>query len=75
MNSKQEEEQERNPVKKFFHYQSVSIPFDIPTNPNDGTFHYEVPFGPPVINKPPTEQELEQQRRKENELFFEMEVD
>jgi hypothetical protein len=61
-----------NPVKKMFHYQSVSIPFDIPTNPNEGTFQYEVPFGPPVINKPA---ELEQQRRNENELFFEMEME
>lgn len=65
---------EENPAKKFFHYQSVSIPFDIPTNPNEGTFRYEVPFGPPVINKPPTEQELEQHRRQENGEFFEMEM-
>lgn len=61
-------------TKKFFHYESVSIPFDFPTDPREAPYQYEVPFGPPVIKKPPTEQELEQHRRQENGEFFEMEV-
>lgn len=38
--------------KKAFHFESVSVPIDVPPRP-DETYTYNIPFGPPVIHVEP----------------------
>lgn len=72
---------EKDPRKKFFHHESVSVPIDVPTRP--GVVHkYDIPFGPPVIHAEPEKtmeitflaqkqyQQQQQQQNSQNNGFF-----
>lgn len=56
---------EKDPRKKFFHHESVSIPIDVPTRPGFVN-QYNIPFGPPVIHAEPekTLGEVERMRKQ-----------
>lgn len=69
---------EKDPRKKFFHHESVSVPIDVPTRPGF-VYKYDIPFGPPVIHAEPektmestffAQKQYQQQQNAQNNFFF-----